>query len=409
MMRTFPQTICCMSKDAPRECPSLWAELLLFLPIIRNTLLIRQRSDAANYTGIDVWALVDIAALGLCAITLFSHLNEIPWKKIQESCLRWWFLYYILCMFSVLWAFEGSSSSYILYRSFSMLLMSLYIFWIMSQYSTAERAFNAMVGYIWWIMFLGLLGNIRLGSLHTNSYSCSAAVIACMMLAINRFETITISRGKWWLITALICLVLGTSGGSNVAFLCGVIFLTSLNKKGISIVRVALLCLLAWICCEFLLSPMIKLLFPGKNLEGITSGTGRFKMWQMYWEAWEYRPWLGYGFAVGERAGAQLNYVYTLSAHNGFLSVLINTGLCGWFFFGIFLIKFIYGLFKAVTNEERYAIAVLTGVVVILINNNSVPVIGSIWGSLPTIALLLISFYTLFLQHNSKETVHNVV
>ncbi len=391
------------SAVALRNGPRGWAVFMLFIPIIRNTALIRQREDVSDYTGIDLWALIDISALGLCSIILFCNFYRMPWKVIFRSSYKWWLLYYVLCTLSVFWRIEGSSISYILYRAISMLIFSLYIFWLMSQFNDAESAFAGLMKYIFWIMILGLAGHIRLEDLHTNSYSVSAAVLAIMALSTYQFGIHRRSEIKWYLITGVTCLLLGTSGGSNVAFACGLAFLPAFSKAKISVIRLILTGALLWFGYVFLLEDVLNLLFPGKTIEGIESGTGRFKMWEVYWEAWKLRPWLGYGFAVGERAGELFDYVYTLSAHNGFVSVLINTGLWGCVLWGSFFFKFICDVFQSIRNTVPYAATVMTAIVVISVNNLSVPIIGSTWGPLATIALLIISFFILFVMNQTKE------
>ena len=73
-------------KKVLRDGPAGWMVLLFFLPIIRNTILVRQRADVSGYTGIDFWAVLDITSLCLCGWALLCHLGQIPWKKLCRSC-----------------------------------------------------------------------------------------------------------------------------------------------------------------------------------------------------------------------------------------------------------------------------------------------------------------------------------
>lgn len=388
------QVSCLQPQATLRNGPPVWAVLLLFVPIFRNTVLIRQREDVSNYTGIDIWATIDIIALGLCLLVMIRHFHLIPWQKIRCSCFKWWLIYYVFCLFSIFWCIEGSNPYYILFRAGSMLIFSFYIFWLMSNYHDPKSAFDGLMKYISVIMILGLLGQIKFGDFHTNSYSCSAAVLAIMALTVWRVN---------YLIAGVVCLILGTSGGSNTAFACGLVFwLFSAKKSGFSIVGFGIAMIVIFFGYCFFFADVMALLFPGKSMEAIESGTGRFQMWQVYLDAWKLQPWLGYGFAVGERAGEVFGYIYTLSAHNGFLSVLINTGVAGCVIWGSFFFRFLFNVICAVRQLSPYAAPVAAAMVVITVNNLTVPIIGSVWGSLATVALLVISFAVLFIKITVK-------
>ena len=391
-------------KKVLRDGPAGWMVLLFFLPIIRNTILVRQRADVSGYTGIDFWAVLDITSLCLCGWALLCNLGQIPWKKLCRSCYFWWLLYYVFASLSIFWRLEGSSIVYILYRSFSMLLMSLYLFWLISLYRSAESAFAGILKYTWWIMLLGVVGTVRFGGLHTNTYSFTAASLVVLAYAGYKVGLYPPGKVFGYILSGSVCLILGTSGGSNVAFVCGMFFILSLTGCSINWVWFVMLCIAVLLVYLCFFEDLLAILFPGKNPEGIASGTGRFRMWEIYWEAWKLRPWLGWGFAVGERSGEQFGYIYTLSAHNGFISLLINTGIAGCLIWGRFFFGLCLGLFYQMRKGMPYAFPVFAMLIVSCVNNLSVPIIGSIWGTLSTSVLMVISFYVLFIQYGEKES-----
>ena len=366
------------------------------------------RRNSGNYTVVDGFAMFDIVAMFLIGLYLLTVCYKIPWRKLLSSCMGWLFIYYFFCIFSFMWRLEGSSVLYILYRAISMTLMVLYVFYIMSQFQNQKDAFDGLLKYVCFILLLGLIGAIRIGGfsqLHTNSYSFTAAVLAVLAITSIKVEEKMFSQVVLYLFFGLSGIILGTSGGSNVAFAMALCFILCIRKEGVNPLLVLLLPMLGILIYEFFLPELIQLLFPGKTTAGIMSGTGRMKMWAVYLDAWQQSPWLGYGFSVGERAGSAFGYIYTLSVHNGYISVLINTGIAGAFFFGMFILSSLLGMLKQMAMGNKTVFPVISAFIVIMVNNMSVPVIGSQWGALSTVVLLVGSYFALFCQNEPKSSV----
>ena len=64
--------------------------------------------------------------------------------------------------------------------------------------------------------------------------------------------------------------------------------------------------------------------------------TGRVPLWQESWALWERRPWFGYGYAAFWNADSpDVRYLWKIigwnapNAHNGYMDVLLQTGLAG--------------------------------------------------------------------------------
>ena len=113
------------------------------------------------------------------------------------------------------------------------------------------------------------------------------------------------------------------------------------------------------------------------------------------------QPWLGLGFAVGERSGSMFGYVYTLSTHNGFLSILVNTGIIGCLFWIPFFSKLLTSVIAHIKASYRFAIPFASAMVMIIVNNNTAPVLGSIYTAISMTSMLVISFYVIW--GNSKQ------
>ena len=385
--------------------PSKFEVFLLFLPLIRITLFLRRNAD--NFTAIDSFALFDIAAMFFVGLYLLIVFYKLPWRKLFGSSMGWLLFYYIFCIFSFLWRVDGSSAPYIIYRAVSMNVQILYAFYVMSRFQNRKDAFDGLLKYVCIILLLGLIGAIKTGglaNLHTNTYSFSAAVLAVLAMTSIKIGEKTFSQAVLYLFFGLAGLILGTSGGSNVAFAMALCFILCIRKEGVNPLLVMFLPLAGILIYEFFLPEFIQLLFPGKTTEGIMSGTGRMRMWEIYLDAWQQSPWLGYGFCIGERAGSLFGYIYTLSAHNGYISVLINTGIAGAFFFGMFILSSLLGMLKQMTFGNSHVFPVIAAFIVIIVNNLSAPVIGSQWGVLPTVVLLVVAYFSLFCQNEPKSS-----
>ena len=382
--------------------PYWWERFLFFLPLIRVTLLMRR--NAEGYAVIDVFSLVEIAAMFLIGIYLLTVLHKIPWRKLFGSCMGWLLIYYVFCIFSFIWRAPGSSAPYIIYRAVSMNIMILYVFYLMSRFRDQKEAFDRLLKYVFLILLLGFFGEFKsrgfaFGSLHTNSYSFSAAVLAVLAMTAFKIQEKTFSQVKWYVILGMVGILLGTSGGSNIAFAMAFCFIMCVNKEQLNPLLVLLLPIVGILIYEFFLPEIMQFLFPGKTMAGIRSGTGRMKMWEVYINAWKEYPWLGYGFCIGERSGHLFGYRYTLSAHNGYISVLVNTGIAGVFFFGLFVLSWFFSQLKQMSMRNRNIYPVIAAFIVIMVNNMSVPTIGSQWSALSTIVLLVGSYFALYCQN----------
>jgi len=386
--------------------PSRFEVFLLLLPLIRQTVFLRRNAEA--YTTIDPFAMFDIIAMFFVGFYLLCVLYRFPWHKLFGSCMGWCFLYYVFCIFSFLWRLEGSSAPYIIYRATSMTVMILYVFYLMSRFQDAGAAFDGLLKYIFYIMFFEVLGTMRLAgvsieALHTNSYSFSAAVLAVLALTAVKSRERTLSQVKWYLLLGLAGVIVGTSTGTNIAFAMALCFVFCVGKEKVDPLLVMLLPVIGVLIYEFFLPELMQFLAPGKTVEGLRSGTGRMRLWEVYIDAWQQRPWLGYGFGIGERAGQFFQYIYTLSAHNGYISVLVNTGLIGAFFFGMFILSWVSSLLRQMSLNNKHAFPVIAAFIVIVVNNMSVPTIGSQWGALSTVVLLVGSYFALFCQAEPKS------
>ncbi len=387
----------------PSDGPSIKMLIPILIPILRNTIFLRRyREDVSNYTAIDKLAIFDVLVIAYCAWWLYQNRFLIPWKRIWHGSVKCWFSYYLFAFITIFWRVRGSSYLYIIYRAGTMLILSTYIYTIFIQFRTAKSAFKGLLNYILALTIFMFLGNVRLGSLHTNTYSVSAAVIICLSLSAYRSKLFPHKEIALYLYSGIFFLLIGTSSASNVSFLCALIFIYSFKHNHFRL-SFCLISLIAIFTTYYFGKRIIfKILFPHKSYAGITHFSGRLYLWTGYIEIWLKRPFRGWGFAVGERAGKFFGFMYALSAHNGYLSILINTGLLGMLFWIVLFKRLLKSLLSQIIFESPYAIAIASAFLVIAINNNSIPIIGSKWGPLATLAFCLLAFWNIWCENAPK-------
>ena len=197
---------------------------------------------------------------------------------------------------------------------------------IFMKFRSPQSAFKGLLNYSVALTLFLFIGNIQSGTLHTNTYSVCAAVMVCLALSAYRNNLFSLKEMKPYIFAGLFFLLIGTSSASNLSFLCALIFIYSFkhNRFYLSFFLITFISLFA--AYYFGKRIIFKILFPRKSFSNITSLSGRLYLWKGYIQIWLKRPLVGWGFAVGERAGKSFGFMYALSAHNGYLSILINTG-----------------------------------------------------------------------------------
>lgn len=116
----------------------------------------------------------------------------------------------------------------------------------------------------------------------------------------------------------------------------------------------------------------------------------------VFLDAWKKQPWIGYGYSIAERnfstfAGQDASFT---SAHNGYLSLLVNTGIIG---FGLYCPIFLRTLWQGLKNGNRGKYGILCStmfacMIGVMINNYAYPILGSDWNFAfpPVIALVIL-------------------
>jgi len=361
--------------------------IVFIIHIFRKTFLNtgREMGDTSIAGGGTFLMLICI----LLNIWIIIKNNNIVNKSIKET--KCFFYYTIFCLFSIFWSITGNAGFTSIIAKGSEILTS---FLAISIVLYKIKDINYCVIYILYITTIAALsGGLAQGFLHTNSYSVSGMIGFIISLGIKRIYNPQYIN--YFIIANLFCLIMGTSSGSYIAAICALLILFSTNKKGINLALTIFVMLISYLMYKFAADIIYNLVFYGHSTEAIEGGTGRYEVWGQFIEGWKSSPWLGYGYIVGERNLALMGGMeHIFSAHNGYLSILVNTGIIGSLIFSIFLLKTLFrGFSKAQTKNVAQPLATVffAAFCGILVNNLSYPLLGSDWNHtfLPMMSVLI--------------------
>lgn len=373
----------------------LWFLLLAW--VARVTVFVRQRS-VLEFFSIDTSAWVQIAIVLFMFLFLLGSRRLMPmWSNLARTSVRMLFLYYILCTISAIWS---PMPQYTLYRGFEFIISLMAVFVALSysrNFAEAERkvlfvCFVTLVLSMYvTIKFHGL--SFSLFDWHTNSYSAAAAIMFCY--CVGEYFTADKKRAKMlkrYGILSLGALIIGTSAASNIAALCGIIFLFFLYRK-FGLMTIAIFVLLAMFLVESDFSFFKAMLFPGKDTHDIVTIRGRILLWDYLIEIIKMSPIYGHGFAVLSTGRDRLIATYS---HNSLISVLLGTGAIGAIAFMLYGFRLLREIIQ--TTREKYpgAIGCASALIAGLVNSLSMPLVGDQYEESSLVFACMTALFVLF-------------
>ena len=347
--------------------------------------------------GIMVEMLITVLLAGLFLLNTSFWRNCIP--MYSQSSARFFFLYYIYGAFSAIWS-EMPLFSVI--RATQVLVITLGV----GMYMSASATFAELEGKFYRLLAMLLLmqGLLLLKSIVLWGYIHNVALggLAAFSLSYILAKAVIGYRDHKYLryIGVLsVLFILSTSAGAIVALIVS-IFLASLltgNAKLVGLsVSVLTLFIVVYIFSGF--ETVIGLIFPGKDVYAITTGTGRLELWEYYWELFLERPLHGYGFAVGARMCEEK---YTVNTHNWLFAASLGMGIPGL----ALLLLYVRNTFYVTISLSRttpLGYCLLTTFLLVCINNMSYPYIGEGW-SVCTIAFAAFMHLIIYIEMHNRQ------
>ena len=388
----------------------LWASPLLLL-VVRLTLFQRGR-DPNAFAAVDTRSVLQ--AMLICSMLLLLSGTTAARKVIARSNRGPWLGFWVYAIWCVCSASWSRLPIYTLYRCIEVGAIAWYCLFLVDRAADRVQAKQLIVAIVGFYIALdvpryGSVVSLLTRNMHTNSFTCAAAIVLCLALTLRKHGGAMLRYGIPAFL--LVAIAGGTSSGSNVATVAGAatfaVCLPGRRSKVLLafwIAAVAVALTVGVIGTDTVHS----WLFPGKNAEAVSTMTGRVNMWQHYWGAAMERPLHGYGFCVGEKSGADFGYFVTQSAHNSLLSVLVNTGWIGvTLYFVVFLGRVFCWTLRALSIDHCSddVAAVLAGSVACLVNSMTYPVLGSGFAC-PSLAIFLLWAYAekFIWRHDGRDS-----
>lgn len=301
--------------------------------------------------------------------------------------------YCVFAGFSFLWAIKADFGT-IIGKDIEILVSFLAIAVTLYKIKDLITCYYYVVVLVSLSTLMGLTRGLLIGAMHTNVYSIPAFV--GFILAFNLWYNYKMSDMRSYMILNLVALIVATSSASYIAAIIAISIYLSAFRKGLKISNVILMTLGLFLLYNLFSEFVYSIVFYGKSQKLIETGTGRDYIWKVFINAWKDSPWLGWGYSIAERSmeqfkGGRAGY---MSAHNGYLSLLINTGVIGFAIYSpIFIRTFLNGYQAGRKWADPMApIALFSSFVGVLVNNYTYPILGSDWnyGFVGIIALVIL-------------------
>ena len=389
--------------------------LIIFLGhfafIFRQKVFERARSTL-KFDVLDAYAAVDIMIVSfLVLVLLCSRRLSGFFSKTFKSSVSWLLAYYLLCALSAVWSLRPA---YSLYRSveFAVFFISLAVAVSYNEgFEKAERKV-LLLSLLSVLVQMGLhlrsTNLLSLWSWHTNAYTASAAVIfvycAGEYLSIANKKLSTDRKRKKMLLLygslSLPLLALGTSSASNVSVLFGIIVILFVKRK------IGLMMIIIYVSLLFFMlggssESLMKIIFPFKTEQQISTGGGRAAIWQLYIDRIAESPVWGYGLGVLPIKGYS---AMSALSHNFIFSILIGTGFLGFTIFFIFGIKLATEMIRSLMRKVDGATGVFGAMAAGFLNSLSMPMIADRWATASFAFFAIFALYIFYVYPYNMQS-----
>ena len=388
-----------------------------YLLFFHNILLffVKRKRDLVEYSMIDNSALFQIlfvfVVFALCLNQIISSKNYV--RFILRKPNLYILIFSVICLASGIW----SSNSYLtIYRSFEMITYLLLIFWTV--YKLALRLdFQNIIEWIvfWsiWSILWGFLTNLKVFGL-TYTFS-TFNYIARLEYPVAIFFALLISKRRFFKYLILTLAVFSLSNKIYLGFALGSMALIYGNLRNKSIFILSLFVIASIILVLGFNSFLLETIFYGRDAVSLKNTSGRNLIWEVSIDAIKGSPFFGYGFIDGENRILFENFKGAISAHNFFLSAMLNTGLFGTIFLFLFIISYIKMFLKNYWPKNNWRVAIISTFIMCMVLSFTSPGIGSrVYGSFISVVLSLslinvlgIKFYYNFKKMKNENNLGN--
>lgn len=359
-----------------------WIDRVLFLIgfalVSRRELFIRQR-DSSQYASVDIYAAVEILLVGLAFMLIILNRRALVLGWQISRCSLRWFVLFLAC--SLGFAVFSANAFYSIFFAGEFLSQILLIFTIVA----GAQSRQALVKRVLYCCLIVTVLSISFKFVRNGfggelfAYKSNAgAACACMGTVFSLAVVLSDTFGNRKLgiatfVTCAIGVVVTTSAASIISTFFGISIACFLLGKG----RAPLVILVLAVAAFFAFNPEIafQVLFPGKDMDQVTTLHGRTTFWDDAIELINHRPFFGFGYAMAAKIGSMGG----TNLHNSLFSVVLGTGFFGTAIFLLGLFGFAKEAYKLVVTNVPLAGAAVASFLAALLNSNSISFYGEDW------------------------------
>lgn len=376
---------------------AIWFLLLAWLA--RITIFIRPRA-ASEFSSVDVFAGIQILfVVAIFFLTIISGRAVIIWSRTSGTSVRMFYYYYFFCALSMVWS---PQPTYSLYRAGEFIVLLSGAFIALSYAKNFLKAERVVLVVSLVTIILGVYPHLKLyhftltlERLHSTTYPAAGAMV--FVYCLGEYFSSDKARRKILLMAGslgFVALITGTSTGSLVSVILGIMVIAFFNRNMVWIVTGSFLLLLVFIFSYIFpidIGMVEDIALQGKSEHRIMTLSGRIPMWTRFMSAVFESPVYGHGFALLSSGSGN---TFAVNPHNSILAILLGTGFIGLSIVLVYFFRLLIEALATIPGKTPGALGCSAAIFTGIVNSITAPAIFSIW-KMPT--LVFASFNAFFI------------
>lgn len=322
--------------------------VLLIRPIIY--IIFARRRDLNAYSSIDISAILfiiySVIAFYIGIKVIFKQKTTIGRFTIVESPLKWFMLYSIIGILSMIWSVSPALTGFRAFECIAMTLLIVAVIQELLETRSIAYVFLWSLFFCTWDIFWSLVSAVRwttnIGVLLESSQ---------MMATTFFFMALYFTPRKWY---NYLIMIMSIFSMSTVAYIgmglgCVSAFWRNGKAKSIAVFVAAIISVLALIVGPYAI--LKNTIFFDKEDIVVTETSGRDHLMDVTLDCMDKYP-VGLGFFSAEPYVFYAKHLSAISAHNSFFSAGLGMGYIGIALFAIFLFYLVKSVFSKFINDE---------------------------------------------------------
>ncbi|MCG2590792.1 O-antigen ligase family protein [Rhodohalobacter sulfatireducens] len=319
--------------------------LLLAYPVIYA--LISRRREFDEVATVDTSATIQIilAVLSFTVAVYVFAKNRTHRRLLLNTPMKWLLLYAVWGGITMIWSVHLSMTAYRAFENIAYLSLITAVISRLYRMIGIEGMIDWILKYAVFTIFTGLLR--RAMQFDLSIFSLETLFLEQMNSTPYFFLALLLPVG--WMVKSFILpiSIFSLSNTAYAGFATGILAFGRGNKwLKILLIVISFGILFSvsyWGPQSFLQSTI----FYGQQGVGMEYTTGRYQLFELAYNEFLEKPFIGYGFVAGETFIINKVLLASIGTHNGLLSALLGTGAIGAFFF----VMFFWGILRK-TNSD---------------------------------------------------------